>query len=200
MNEGQSIRQSTKSRTTAETDIKLALVPDGKGKTAINTGFGMLDHMLGLMAFWASLDLDISCRGDLHIDAHHTIEDIGLVFGAALLEALGDRRGIARIGHARVPMDEAMADVAIDISGRPWLEWRGDELLPPLLAGEERDIWREFFKSVANAGKLNIHITFLYGKNGHHLIESAFKGFGVSLCQAMQIHGTTIRSSKGELD
>ena len=187
-------------RRSAETSIDLKLTLDGGGKTAVETGFGMLDHMLTLTAFWAEMDLNLTCKGDLHVDAHHTAEDVGLCLGAALLEALGDRAGIARVGCGRVPMDEALADVTVDLSGRPWLEWRGDELLPPVIAGEERDLWREFYKALASSARCNIHVTFQYGKNGHHLLESAAKGLGLALAQAARRRGGAIRSTKGGLD
>ena len=193
-------RTGTVARTTRETDISLQLVLEGQGKTDVSTGFGMLDHMLTLTAFWAGFDLTLKCRGDMHIDAHHTAEDIALCLGQALLEALGERRGIARVGFGRVPKDEALAEVTLDISGRPWLEWRGDELLPPVLAGEERDIWREFYKSLAASARMNVHVAFLYGKNGHHLLESVAKGFGLALAQAVTLTGNVVRSTKGSLD
>ena len=104
------------------------------------------------------------------------------------------------MGFARVPMDEALAEVTLDISGRPWLEWRGDELLPPVLAGEERDVWREFYKSFAAAARMNVHVAFLYGRNGHHLLESAAKGLGLALAQAVSLTGNVVRSTKGSLD
>ena len=128
------------------------------------------------------------------------MEDTGLVLGKALLDALGDRVGIARVGYGRVPMDEALAEVTLDLSGRPWLEWRGDDLLPPLLGGEEKDLWREFYKALATSGRFNLHIEFRYGKNGHHLLESAAKGLGLALAQAVRRRGDAIRSTKGGLD
>ncbi|WP_296305888.1 imidazoleglycerol-phosphate dehydratase [uncultured Desulfovibrio sp.] len=194
------IRSAERSRRSAETDISLRLVLDGEGKVDVQTGFGLLDHMLTLTFFWAGMDLTLRCRGDMHIDAHHSAEDTALVLGQALLDALGDRRGIERVGHGRVPMDEALADVTLDLSGRPWLEWRGDELLPPVIAGEERDVWREFYKSFAAGARCNVHISLLYGKNGHHLLESAAKGLGLALRQAVRRTGTAIRSTKGGLD
>lgn len=193
-------RTATLTRTTHETDISVCLTIEGQGKTNIHTGFGLLDHMLTLTAFWAGFDLTLTCKGDTHIDAHHSVEDVGLCLGHALAQALGDRVGIARVGHGRVPMDEALADVTLDISGRPWLEWRGDQLLPPLLAGEERDVWREFYKALATATKINLHIAFLYGKNGHHLLESVAKGLGLALAQAGTRIGAHLRSTKGGLD
>lgn len=193
-------RSATLTRTTKETDIAVRLNLDGQGTTEIRTGLGLLDHMLTLTAFWAGFDLDINCTGDTHIDGHHSAEDVGLCLGQAVAKALGDRVGIARVGHGRVPMDEALADVTLDISGRPWLEWRGDELLPPLLAGEERDLWREFYKAFATGAKMNLHITFVYGKNGHHLLESAAKGLGLALAQGVNRIGHHLRSTKGGLD
>ena len=193
-------RRASLSRRTAETSIQVELVLDGSGKSSVSTGFGLLDHMLTLIAFWARFDLDMVCTGDMHVDAHHTVEDAALCLGAALREALGDRRGIRRAAWARVPMDEALADVAVDISGRPWLEYRGDDLLPPVIAREEKDLWREFDNALASSTQCNIHISFLYGKNGHHLLESAAKGIGLALAQAVVRSGSGTPSTKGSLD
>lgn len=187
-------------RTSRETDIQVHLCLDSDTPSDISTGYGLLDHMLTLTAFWAGIHLTVHCKGDLHIDAHHSAEDIALCLGQALRQALGDGTGIARVGYGRVPMDEALVEVTTDISGRPWLEWRGDELLPPLLGGQEKDIWREFYKTFAATARCNLHIAFLYGKNGHHLLESLAKGLGLALAQAVQISGTTVRSTKGALD
>ncbi|MBO4300293.1 MAG: imidazoleglycerol-phosphate dehydratase [Desulfovibrio sp.] len=194
------IRRACRTRTSAETDIRLALTLDGQGKTAVKTGFGLLDHMLTLTAFWAEMDLEVQCTGDLHVDAHHSVEDVGLTLGATLLEALGDRKGIARVGYGRVPMDEALSEVTLDLSGRPWLEWHGEDLLPPLLAGEEKDLWREFYKAFAIGARCNLHVEFRYGKNGHHLLESVAKGLGLALAQAVRHTCIGIRSTKGGLD
>ncbi len=193
-------RTSTVERTTKETQINVALNLEGNGNIEVNTGFGLLDHMLTLTAFWAGFDLKLNCTGDIHIDAHHSAEDVGLCFGQALAYALGEREGIVRVGYGRVPMDEALTDVTIDISGRPWLEWRGDELLPPILAGEERDLWREHYKAFVSAARINLHVNFLYGKNGHHLLESVAKGLGLALAAAVRVDGNKIRSTKGGLD
>ena len=193
-------RTSIQARTSAETDIRLELTLDGQGKTDIRTGFGLLDHMLTLTAFWAGMDLTLVCEGDMEVDAHHTAEDVGLLLGKGLLDALGDRAGIARVGYGRVPMDEALTEVTVDLSGRPWLEWRGDDLLPPVLAGEEKDLWREYYKALASGARCNLHVEMRYGKNGHHLLESVAKGLGLALAQAVRRHGTTIRSTKGGLD
>lgn len=193
-------RRADFSRRTAETEVRASLALDGTGQTDIRSGIGLLDHLLALTMFWADMDLKLNCKGDLEVDAHHSAEDTGLALGTALREALGDKAGIARVGNGRVPMDEALADVVLDLSGRPWLEWRGDELLPPVIAGEEKDLWREFYKSLASAARCNLHISFVYGKNGHHLLESAAKGLGLALGQAVRLRGTNIRSTKGGLD
>ena len=196
----QASRAARIERVTSETDIRLTLNVDGPGRVTADTGFGLLDHMLTLTAFWADFDLTLTCRGDLDIDAHHTAEDVGLTLGRALFDALGDRRGLARVGWARVPMDEALADVTVDLSGRPWLEWRGDELLPPVLAGEEKDLWREYYKALASSARCNVHICFQYGKNGHHLLESVAKGLGLALAQATRRTRAHVPSTKGSLD
>jgi imidazoleglycerol-phosphate dehydratase len=187
-------------RTTNETSISVTLNLDGRGKTSISTGYGFADHMFDLLAHWARFDLDISCSGDMHIDAHHSIEDVGLCLGQALHEALGDKRGIARVGWARVPMDEALADIAVDLSGRPYLVYREEEPLPRVIAGEEKDLWRELFKSLAFKGQFNLHVVFAYGCNGHHLLESSFKGLGLALRRAVQRSGDDLLSTKGSLD
>lgn len=196
-------RKASVTRTTKETDIALTLCLDGTGKTDIQSGIGFLDHMLTLLAFWARFDLELTCKGDLHIDSHHSIEDIGLCLGSAFHNALTSRNnanGIERVGFAKVPMDEALTEICLDLSGRAWLEWRGDELLPPVIAGDEKDVWREFYKAFVSSAKMNLHIQFLYGKNGHHLLESAAKGVGKALQKAVYINDTVATSTKGSLD
>lgn len=192
-------RIGTIERETRETRISIRLNVDGAGKCTISTGFGFADHMLELMAHWAEFDVEIACTGDLHIDAHHTLEDVGLCFGAALNSALGDRLGIARVGWARVPMDEALVDVCLDLSGRPYLVYE-EGVLPPVIAGQEKDLWREFLKSVAVKAGMNLHVRMLYGQNGHHLLESAFKGLGLALRQGVRVERETVLSTKGGLD
>ncbi len=189
----------TVERTTKETSITLSLSLDGTGQTNISTGIGFADHMLTLAAFWAEFDLTLSCKGDTEVDAHHSLEDIGLCLGKALTKALGDKSYIARIGHAKVPMDEALTEICIDISGRPYLVYT-DNIVPALVAGEEKDVWREFFKSVAQGAGMNLHIHFLYGRNAHHLLESACKGFGLALKQAVMEERDSVLSTKGRLD
>lgn len=193
-------RSARVNRKSAETVIEVYLNLDGGGNISIHSGFGLFDHMLTLLAFWANFDLELSCTGDLEVDAHHTMEDCGLMLGSAFREALGDRKGIRRAAWAFVPMDEALAQVSLDLSGRSWLVWRNDELLPPLLAGEEKDVWREFYKAFSAEGRFNLHISFLYGKNGHHLLESAAKACGMALKQAIALEGQVIKSTKGKLD
>lgn len=187
------------SRTTKETDISLSLTIDGQGSVEVHTGVGFADHMLTLIAFWAGFDLTLTCKGDLEVDAHHSLEDVGLCLGEALAGALGDKAGISRLGLAKVPMDEALTEVVVDISGRPYLVY-ADDALPALIAGEEKDLWREFFKSLAFKAGLNLHIRFEYGKNGHHLLESACKGLGVALRQAVAVTRSGVSSTKGRLD
>ena len=194
------MRQARLTRTTSETTVNVDVRLDGEGRTEVKTGIGLLDHLWTLTAFWAGFDLRLDVQGDTHIDGHHSAEDAALCLGQVVLEALGDRKGIARVGYGRVPMDEALAEVTLDFSGRPWLEWRGDELLPPLLGGEERDLWRESYKAFASAARCNLHVSFLYGKNGHHLLESAAKGLGLALAAAVRQSGNMVRSTKGSLD
>lgn len=190
-------------RTTKETDIELTLNLDGTGKTSIQSGIGFLDHMLTLLTFWARFDLELTCKGDTHIDFHHSMEDIGLCLGSAFHKALLSRNnanGIERVGFAKVPMDEALTEICLDLSGRAWLEWRNDEILPPVIAGDEKDVWREFYKAFVSAAKMNLHVQFLYGKNGHHLLESAAKGVGKALQKAVIVNDNMATSTKGSLD
>lgn len=195
------MRKSAIKRKTFETDIVLDLdLEGGAAENVIKTGFGFADHMLILLSHWAGFGLKIRCHGDLMVDAHHSLEDIGICLGQALAEALGDRKGINRVGFAKVPMDEALAEAVIDISGRPYLVYKGDELLASVVAGEEKDLWREFFKSFAFNAKINLHITYYYGSNSHHLLESAFKASGLALRQAVSLSRNDILSTKGSLD
>lgn len=192
------MRKASLTRTTKETDISLELNVDGTGQAKVSTGVGFADHMLTLLAFWSGMDLTLTCQGDLHVDAHHTLEDVGLCLGQALTDALGDKQGVARVGFARFPLDEALSEAVVDLSGRAYLVYE-DAPLPALVAGEEKDVWREFFKSLAYKGQMNLHLRMLYGKNGHHLLESAFKALGQALRQAMSIQRTGTPSTKGSL-
>lgn len=192
-------RTATVKRATRETDISLTLTLEGEGRATVDTGIGFADHMLTLAAFWAGFDLELTCRGDLEIDSHHSLEDIGLCLGQALAEALGDKRGIARVAWAKVPMDEALAEVVIDLSGRPYIVY-DDALLPDIIAGDEKDVWREFLKSFAYKAGMNLHVKFEYGQNGHHLLEAAFKAMGIALSRAVRVGRTGVSSTKGSLD
>jgi imidazoleglycerol-phosphate dehydratase len=188
------------SRETGETRVAVEIELDGVGTAVVDTGFGFADHMLNLLAFWAGFDLKLTCRGDLEVDAHHSIEDAAICLGEAFRQALGDRVGIARVGVAKVPMDEALCEVVVDLSGRPYLVYR-ENVLPPIIAGEEKDLWREFFKSLAVSARMNLHINYEYGQNGHHLVEAAFKALGLALRHATAAHGSSrVPSTKGSLD
>ncbi len=195
------MRKALINRETLETkiDLDLNLDQEAADKT-ISTGFGFADHMLELMSHWAGFGLNVSCRGDMEIDAHHSLEDVGICLGRAFSQALGERLGITRVGWAKVPMDESLAEVVVDLSGRPYLVYNGDNLLALIIAGQERDLWREFFKSLAFNSGMNLHITFHYGTNSHHLLESAFKALGLALRQAASLNRKTVLSTKGSLD
>ncbi len=193
-------RTATIERTTKETDVRLALALDGTGAGTRETGVGFLDHMLDLLARHGRIDLEVRVRGDLGTGAHHTVEDTGIVLGQALDEALGDRRGIARYGAATVPMDEARASCAIDISGRPYTLF--EAALPPgATGGFEHELTEEFFRALANAAKLTLHLRVEAGSNAHHMIEAAFKAFARALRQASTIDPTEtgVPSTKGTL-
>lgn len=193
-------RRAEISRDTAETQIRLVLGLDGTGAGSRSTGVGFLDHMLDLLARHGRLDLDVQVTGDLETGAHHTVEDTGLALGRALDDALGDRSGITRYGHAVVPMDEARAMCAIDVSGRPLLVF--DAPLPPgATGGFDHELVDEFFRAVSSAAKLTLHLEAQRGSNAHHVIEALFKGFARALRQAVSIDPTEtgVPSTKGTL-
>jgi imidazoleglycerol-phosphate dehydratase len=193
-------RTATIERTTAETDVQLTLALEGSGTGTRNTGVGFLDHMLDLLARHGHIDLDVSVTGDLHTGAHHTAEDTAIVLGQALDKALGERTSIARYGAATVPMDEARASCAIDISGRPFTLFEAD-LPPGATGGFEHELTEEFFRALANAAKLTLHLRVETGSNAHHMIEAAFKAFARALRQAVSIDPseTGVPSTKGTL-
>jgi imidazoleglycerol-phosphate dehydratase len=193
-------RTATIERKTAETDVRLALALEGTGAGTRATGVGFLDHMLDLLARHGRLDLDVSVTGDLHTGAHHTAEDTAIVLGQALDRALGERAGIARYGAAVVPMDEARASCAIDVSGRPFTLFEA-ELPPGATGGFEHELTEEFFRALANASKLTLHLRVEAGSNAHHMIEAAFKAFARALRQAVAIDPTEpgVPSTKGTL-
>jgi imidazoleglycerol-phosphate dehydratase len=195
-------RTAQLSRKTGETDVALTLGLSGTGAGTRSTGVGFFDHMLDLLARHGRLDLDVTVTGDLQTGSHHTVEDTGIVLGQALDKALGDRRGIVRYGHAVVPMDEARAAAAIDISGRPYTRLEGFEKLPSgHINGFEYEVAEEFFRSVASAARLTLHIDLQAGTNAHHMIEACFKAFARALRQAVTIdpEETGVPSTKGTL-
>ncbi len=193
-------RTVTRTRTTGETDITLTLCLDGAGQASVATGVGFFDHMLTALARHAGFDLEVKAVGDLQIDAHHTVEDVGIVLGAALREALGDMRGITRFGHALVPMDEALAEAAIDISGRAYLAWNV-AFERPMLGSMDTQLVEEFFRALAAHALITLHVTRRAGTNAHHVAESCFKAVARSLRMAVALDPRVagIPSTKGAL-
>ena len=189
-------------RKTRETSIRLELAPAGEIATDIRTPVGFLDHMLDTLARHSGLSLRVEAQGDVHIDYHHTVEDVGLAFGEALEKALGDKRGITRFGHAYVPLDEALARAVVDLSGRPFFAWdvpfdREMLLVTPDFAFA---LVEEFFKSVSYRGRLNLHVALISGRNGHHAAEAITKAFARALRDAVSPSGdASIPSTKGTL-
>ncbi len=187
-------------RSTDETRIKLSLNLDGSGKTAISSSVAFLDHMLNLFARHGLFDLVVEANGDIDIDFHHTVEDIGIVLGTAVRQALGDKQGIRRYGFARVPMDETLAEVTLDISGRPYLVYQVE--LPKVKVGNfDTELAREFFQAFSNNCGCNLHISLLYGDNVHHIIEACFKAFARALDEATRLDQRVsgVLSTKGVL-
>ena len=192
------MRHSEVSRETAETAVKLSLELDGSGRSEIDTGVGFLDHMLTLLALHGGFDLAVSCKGDLNVDAHHSVEDIGLCLGAAIAQALGKKRGINRYGHIILPMDEALILCAVDLSGRPCLRYTAD--IPSQKVGDfDTELAREFFQAVVNTSLMSLHIRQLDGVNSHHIIEGMFKALARALKQAVSVTGDALPSTKGVL-
>lgn len=195
------MRTSNISRKTAETDINLTLNIDGEGKSVIDTGCGFLDHMLTLFAKHAHYDLEVSCKGDVNVDYHHTVEDVGICLGKALAESLGDKRGIVRYGNIILPMDEALIIAAIDLSGRDYLGYALD--IPSYRVGDfDTELCEEFFKALTREAKMTLHLRQLAGTNSHHIIEGAFKAFGRALSSATEIsekYSNDIPSTKGTI-
>lgn len=192
------MRNSEVRRETAETSVVLSLELDGSGRAEISTGIGFLDHMLTLLALHGGFDLSVSSKGDLEVDAHHSVEDIGLCFGAALAQALGKKRGINRYGSILLPMDEALILCAVDLSGRPCLRYTAD--IPSQKVGDfDTELAREFFQAVVNTSLMSLHIRQLDGLNSHHIIEGMFKALGRALRQAVAVTGGALPSTKGVL-
>jgi imidazoleglycerol-phosphate dehydratase len=192
------VRKAIIQRKTNETDIRLELSLDG-GAVAIRTGLGFFDHMLHQVAKHGGFGLTLEAKGDLQVDSHHLVEDVGLCLGDALREALGDRRGIARFGEAHAPLDESLARVVVDLSGRPTCVFDAD--LPVMVLGDgfQTEMVREFFIAFSTRGGLNLHASVLYGTNVHHRIEALFKALARALRQAVRVEGNEIASTKGTL-
>jgi imidazoleglycerol-phosphate dehydratase len=195
------MRKATVTRKTKETDIVATVNLDGSGTYNVSTGIGFLDHMLEQLSRHSLMDIELTARGDLHIDAHHTTEDSGIALGQAVAEALGERRGIQRYGHAYIPMDETLTRVSIDISGRPYLIWKV-QFTQPKLGEMDSELFREWFQAFAFNMGATLHIENLYGINNHHIVESCFKGLARCLRDAMEIDPRKegeIPSTKGSL-
>lgn len=195
------MREATVERRTAETEIRVRVALDGTGAAAVSTGVGFLDHMLEQIARHGLIDLEVEAKGDLHIDAHHTTEDVGIAIGQAVAKALGDRRGINRYGHAYLPMDEALTRVAIDLSNRPWLVWKVH--MPRAKVGDmDTELFREWFQAFAQHAGATLHVETLYGENTHHIVESCYKALARALRQAVETdprRPDAVPSTKGVL-
>lgn len=194
-------RTATLTRTTSETDISVMLDLDGSGRADIETGIGFLDHMLTALARHGLFDLTVRAKGDLHIDFHHTTEDVGIVLGMALAKAVGDKRGIRRFGHALIPMDETLAEAAVDVSGRPFLAWNV-AFERPKIGEMDTELFEEFFRALAFNAKVTLHVTRRTGHNAHHVAEACFKATARALRMAVEADprmGDAIPSTKGAL-
>lgn len=195
------MRTGTITRKTEETDIAVSVNLDGTGAYSVSTGIGFLDHMIEQFSRHSLIDISCMVKGDLHVDQHHTTEDSAIAIGQAISQALGDKRGIMRYGAAYSPMDEALARVALDISGRPHLEWRM-EFSQPRLGEMDTELFQHWFHSIAQAAGITLHIETLYGSNNHHMIEGIYKGFARAMRQAVEIDprkADAIPSTKGQL-
>ena len=191
------MRTAAITRTTKETDITLRLSLDG-GEVKVSTGIGFFDHMLTALAFYAGWGLDLTVKGDLHVDGHHTVEDTGIVLGQALKEALGDKKGIRRFGSAFVPMDEALCFTALDFSNRPFLVFDAD-MPQPMIGDYDSCLTVEFMRAVAMNGGITLHQKCHYGANAHHITEGLFKSLGLAIKDAVKVEGAGVVSTKGVL-
>lgn len=192
------MREGYVKRETKETKIELTLNLDGNGRNQINTGVGFFDHMLTAFAVHSGFDLTLNCKGDLVVDCHHSIEDIGIALGTAFAQTIADKKGIARYGNFMIPMDEALASCVVDISGRPYLVFNG-EFGDYRLGDMDSEMVEEFFRAFAMNAMVTLHINLLYGKNDHHKAEAIFKAFAHALKAAVKIEGNEVLSSKGSL-
>lgn len=193
-------RRARVERKTRETDVVLALSLDGEGRSRARTGVGFLDHMLASLAAHARFDLDVRCRGDLHVDAHHTVEDVGIVLGQALKQALGDRKGITRFGHAYVPLDEALARAVVDLSGRPWLHFEA-RFRAQRIGDLPTELLEDFFRALVDHGRFDLHLDLVRGRNAHHGAEALFKATARALSAAVALDPRVkgVPSTKGSL-
>jgi len=185
-------------RKTLETEVLVEINLDGNGNSEINTGIGFLDHMLTLVAFHGSFDLKVNCSGDLYVDEHHTVEDIGITLGQAFNKALGDKKGIKRYSSIYIPMDEALCNTVVDISNRPYLVFNVN-FEREKVGNMDTQNFKEFFRAFVNESKTTLHINLLYGENDHHKIEAVFKAFARTLKEGIQITSDKVASSKGVL-
>jgi imidazoleglycerol-phosphate dehydratase len=194
------VRTATRARTTRETNISVALNLDGSGACKVETGIGFLNHMLELFARHALVDLEVKAEGDVHVDYHHTVEDVGLVLGACINEALGDRRGIRRYGFFLLPMDEALCEVALDLGGRPYLVF-ASAMKHLQVRDFEVKLLEEFFRAVSVEGRMNLHLRQISGDEAHHVCEAMFKGFARALRAAVELdpRESGVPSSKGTI-
>ncbi|KAA6232770.1 imidazoleglycerol-phosphate dehydratase HisB [Chlorobium phaeovibrioides] len=189
-------RRATEARKTQETDITISISLDGTGSSSIESGIGFLDHMLTSFSRHSGIDITLQCQGDLVVDDHHTVEDIAIVLGGAITEALGEKRGIRRYGWAMIPMDEALARCAVDLGGRSCSVFRA-EFSRPLIEGLSTEMVEHFFTSLAGSMNANIHIAILEGRNTHHKIEAIFKAFAYAMKDAIKVEGNAVPSTKG---
>lgn len=195
-------RQSVRARRTKETAIEVSLNLDGSGHGDVTTGLPFFDHMVGQLGRHSGFDLSVRAMGDLEVDAHHTVEDVGITIGEALAEALGDKAGIRRFASISMPLDEALIDVAMDLSGRPYLAYRvdlGSEPSPLGSPGFDPQLAEEFWRAFATAAALTLHVSMSSGKNIHHILEASFKGVARCLRDAVKVEGTGVPSTKGTL-
>ncbi len=189
-------RTASRSRKTAETEITATVDLDGTGSSSISSGVGFLDHMLTSFSRHSGIDIAIDCKGDLEVDDHHSVEDVALVLGSAIADALGDKKGIGRYGWAIIPMDEALAQCSIDLGGRSYCVFRA-EFARPVIQGLSTEMVEHFFVSLSRTMNANIHLAVLEGRNTHHKIEALFKSLAYAMKQAVAITGTAIPSTKG---
>jgi len=197
---GQRGRQAARERATKETQITIALDLDGSGEVAVDTGLPFFDHMLAQLGKHGGFDLELTARGDLQVDAHHTVEDVGIALGECLRDALGDKAGVRRFASVAVPLDESLVDVALDLSGRPYLHYDVEPPREPLGTPPfDPQLAEEFWRAFATSAALTLHVELRRGKNPHHILESSFKSVARALRDAVRVEGGGVPSTKGQL-